>query len=71
MEVNTDHLSVEDELVFGILDLLNRVPLAQRESILATVSSFVASEQEAYHDEVKRKLIHKLTRMGCRVQEQD
>ena len=62
-----DPLSVEDQLVFDILRLLNQVPLSQRESILATVSSFVASEQEAHEEEVKRKLILKLTDMGCRL----
>jgi len=68
MEEQKAHcLSVEDQLVFDILILLNRVPLSQRESILATVASFVASEQEALEDEVKRKLIRKLTGMGCRV----
>jgi hypothetical protein len=60
-------LCLEDQLVFDILGLLNRVPLSQRESILATVSSFVASEQEAYEEDMKRKLIGKLTSMGCRL----
>ncbi len=62
-------LSIEDQLVFDILGLLNRVPLSQRESILATVSGFVASEQDAHEEEIKRKLISKLTGMGCRVEE--
>ena len=64
----TWQLSVEDQLVFDILGQLNRVPLSQRESILATVGGFVVSEQDAQEEEMKRKLIHKLTGMGCRVQ---
>ena len=67
-ELLQDPLSPEDQLVFEILALLNRVPLSQRDSILATVGSFVGSEQEAYEDEVKRKLIRKLTGMGCRLE---
>ncbi len=62
-------LSTEDQLVFDMLLLLNRVPLSQRDSILATVGSFVASEQDAHEDEVKRKVISKLTGMGCRLEE--
>lgn len=61
-------LSNEDELVFDILALLRRVNLGQRDSILATVAAFVQSEQEAREEELKRKLIGKLTRMGCRVE---
>ncbi len=61
-------LSVEDQLVFDILRLLNRVPLSQRESILATVSGFVSSEQDALEEETKRKVMRKLTDMGCRLE---
>jgi hypothetical protein len=60
-------LTIEDQLVFDILGLLNQVPLSQRESILATVASFVASEQDALEEEMKRKLISKLIGMGCRL----
>jgi hypothetical protein len=68
-EIWYNPLSIEDQLVFDILGLLNRVPLSQRESILATVASFVASAEEAHEEEIKRKLIGKLTGMGCRVEE--
>ncbi len=67
-KLDTWQLSVEDQLVFDILGLLNRVHLSQRESILATVGGFVVSEQDAHEEELKRKLILKLTGMGCRVQ---
>jgi len=71
MEAESDTLknplSLEDQLVFDILGALNRVPLSQRESILATVASFVGSEQEAHEEEIKRKLIRKLTGLGCRL----
>jgi hypothetical protein len=60
-------LSIEDQLVFDILGLLNQVPLSQRESILATVASFVVSEQDALEEDMKRKLISKLIGMGCRL----
>lgn len=68
-EIWQNPLSIEDELVFDILGLLNRVPLSERESILATVASFVASAEEAHEEEIKRKLIGKLTGMGCKLQE--
>ena len=68
MEALHDPLSREDQLIFDILSRLSAVPLSQRESILATVAAFVASEQEAHEDELKRKLIGKLTGLGCRIE---
>lgn len=70
MDIRQDgsQLSTEDELVFHILGTLNCVPLSERESILATVAAFVSSEQDAREEEIKRKLIGKLTGMGCRVE---
>src|SRR5947209_7608084 len=60
-------LALEDQLVIEIMALLVRAPLEARQSILATASAFVASEEAALEDERKRQVVRLLSARGFTV----